>query len=485
MAGLRRPASARDGAGLSSWPRRHHLHLLLHPPSLAAPPPPSIIPTCAPRIPPRIPASSSAPLCTRPVAPAMSRPPAPPRPAGGPPGAGPAAGGGPLAPPPPGGTAAALKPPPAAPRRVPAPPGTTVLPTPGFAGYAVAWSPFFEGRLAAAGAANYGLVGNGRLHIVGVPPAPLAAAPAAAGARVENAFDTQDGLYAVAWSEAHESQVATAAGDGRVHLWDINLREHPVRAWHEHSREVFGLDWNNLNKQLFLTSSWDASVRVWHPERPASVASFTAHGGCVYAAKWSPHTPTLLASACGDGYVRLFDTRTGGAPGAPPARPVAQLHVGGEVLSLDWNKYRPMTIATGATDRMVKTYDLRNSAASSAPTGVLAGHEYAVRTVAWSPHSSDLLVSGGYDMTARVWNAAAAPPPGAPMWRFTPQPASALQAPAGAAATPTPVSSGGNPLLNVYTGHTEFVIGASWALFTPNKVATTAWDSTVQIWNAT
>lgn len=359
------------------------------------------------------------------------------------------------------------------------------MPTPGFAGYAVAWSPFFEGRLAAAGAANYGLVGNGRLHIISSsPPAP--APPMGPAPRVENAFDTQDGLYAVAWSEAHENQVATASGDGRVHLWDVNLREHPVRAWHEHSREVFGLDWNNLNKQLFLTSSWDASVRVWHPEQPASIAAFTAHGGCVYAAKWSPHTPTLFATACGDGFVRLFDTRTGGGLGAPPVRPAAQLHVGGEVLSLDWNKYRPMTLATGGTDRMVKVFDLRNSAASSAPTGVLAGHDYAVRTVAWSPHSADLLLSGGYDMTARIWNAAAAPPPGAPAWKFTPQPASALQARAAPTASATlGAAQGGNPLLKVYSGHTEFVIGASWALFTPGRVATTAWDSTVQLWNAT
>lgn len=42
------------------------------------------------------------------------------------------------------------------------------LPTPGFAGYNLAWSPFYPDRMAVAGSANYGLVGNGRLHLVGV-----------------------------------------------------------------------------------------------------------------------------------------------------------------------------------------------------------------------------------------------------------------------------------------------------------------------------
>lgn len=43
-------------------------------------------------------------------------------------------------------------------------PGAT-LHTPGFAHYALAWSPFHPTRLASAAAANYGLVGNGRLHL--------------------------------------------------------------------------------------------------------------------------------------------------------------------------------------------------------------------------------------------------------------------------------------------------------------------------------
>jgi hypothetical protein len=42
------------------------------------------------------------------------------------------------------------------------------LHTPGFAHYAIAWSPFHPTRLALASAANFGLVGNGRLHLVSV-----------------------------------------------------------------------------------------------------------------------------------------------------------------------------------------------------------------------------------------------------------------------------------------------------------------------------
>jgi peroxin-7 len=38
--------------------------------------------------------------------------------------------------------------------------------TQGYNGYAVKYSPFFDSRIAVATAANFGLVGNGRLYIL-------------------------------------------------------------------------------------------------------------------------------------------------------------------------------------------------------------------------------------------------------------------------------------------------------------------------------
>jgi WD40 repeat protein len=42
-------------------------------------------------------------------------------------------------------------------------------------------------------------------------------------------FETQDGLFDVAWSEIHENQVVTASGDGSIKLWDITLMVSFVR----------------------------------------------------------------------------------------------------------------------------------------------------------------------------------------------------------------------------------------------------------------
>ena len=87
---------------------------------------------------------------------------------------------------------------------------------------------------------------------------------------------------------------------------------------------------------------------------------------------------------------------------------------GTEILSLDWNKYRPFVLASGGVDKTVRVWDCRmvklgpdaaqgqGPAVGGACEAQLAGHEWAVRKVQWSPHRPDLLASASYDMTCRV-----------------------------------------------------------------------------------
>lgn len=205
--------------------------------------------------------------------------------------------------------------------------------------------------------------------------------------------------------------------------------------------------------------------------------AITAHTACVYGCAFSPHNPDLLATASGDGHLRLFDLRQPLGTPSSPAAPVATVPVGGEVLTLDWNKYRPMTLATGSTDRVVKTWDLRQAVGKPAPGSLggvtmttpiaaLLGHEYAVRKVAWSPHAANLLASASYDMTARVWDVDAAVRGVAP------------------AATAGANLGGQNSLRRLHDTHTEFVVGVAWSLFQEGLVASTAWDMETHLWGA-
>ncbi|KAG0025503.1 peroxisomal targeting signal 2 receptor [Podila clonocystis] len=300
--------------------------------------------------------------------------------------------------------------------------------TTGYNGYAVQWSPFFEHKLAVATASNFGLVGNGRLHIlnVGAPGAPIG---------VERVFDTQDGLFDVCWSEVNENQLVTASGDGSIKLWDTTLTDFPIQNWHEHQREVFSVNWNLVRKDSFLSASWDNTIKLWNQNSPSSLQTFKGHSHCVYSAMWSPHSPTLFASCSGDHTVKLWDTNS-------PAPVQTILAHGNEVLSLDWNKYQDHTVVTGSVDHTIKVWDLRRP---DRELNCLRGHEYAVRKVKCSPHSGSLVASTSYDMTMRIWD----------------------------------ITTG--DMIEIHDAHTEFVLGVDFNLYRDREIATCAWDESVHV----
>jgi len=339
----------------------------------------------------------------------------------------------------------------------------SVLHTPGFAHYSLAWSPFHTTHIALASSANYGLVGNGRLHLVSLTPGP-GGLPTLT---IDKQYDTQDGLYDVAWSEIHENQLVTASGDGSIRLWDVMLNDLPIRAWQEHTREVFSVDWSNIQKDTFVSSSWDGTVKVWTPDRPRSVTTLHAHLSCVYQALFSPHQPDLLATCSTDGTLKIFDIRSPAyvpsGPGVnnftgPVSAAVLTIPASGtEILTLDWNKYRPFIIASAGVDKIVKVWDCRmvkmGAEAGVAVGGVcetqLPGHEYAIRKVQWSPHRADVLATASYDMTCRVWSTS---PP-----------------------------AGRTPLLHIHDPHTEFVVGCGWSLYEEGVLASCGWDSRLNV----
>ena len=184
------------------------------------------------------------------------------------------------------------------------------------------------------------------------------------------------------------------------------------------------VDWNNLQKDAFVTASWDQTVKVvsvrgsrgstidrgegpmggeinvvdadtqWALERTTSLNTIPAHSAQIFAAKWCPSIPTLIATTGADGYLNLFDIRS-----PVQSQRVAQTQISpADVLDLDWNKYDTQSIAVAKKDGAVGIWDMRGQR----QVGECRGHRLAVRKVAWSPHHRDVLASTSYDMTCRT-----------------------------------------------------------------------------------
>ncbi|KAG6014843.1 hypothetical protein E4U43_006051 [Claviceps pusilla] len=342
--------------------------------------------------------------------------------------------------------------------------------TQGFNPYAVKYSPYYDSRIAVATSSNFGIVGNGRVFALGLT---------AQGIQVEKTFDTNDALYDLAWSEINENQLVVACGDGSLKLFDLGINDFPVMNFHEHKRETFSVCWSPVTKDSFISSSWDGTVKIWSPTRAYSLKTLPI-GNCTYSASFCPSNPALISAVSSDSHLRLYDLRTPSsakyhlvstiavhAPAQPgPASPPA------EVLTHDWNKYNDTVVATGGVDRIIRTFDIRNPAAG--PLSSMHGHEYAIRRLAWSPHASDVLITGSYDMTVRLWNDGSTLPSG----------------PAPAPAPAPPCLAGAGPAkpghqLGIMNRHTEFVTGVDWCLFGAGGwVASVGWDERVLLWDA-
>eukprot|EP00041_Stephanoeca_diplocostata_P011165 m.181189 g.181189 ORF g.181189 m.181189 type:complete len:321 (+) comp18442_c0_seq1:209-1171(+) len=309
----------------------------------------------------------------------------------------------------------------------------------GIHGQSVVFSPFEPGILALVGSQHFGIAGCGQLSI-------LQQVPGTGNIIERNRLEWPDGLFDAAWSEEHENQIATCSGDGCVQLWDLglpNAARGPISVYRGHEKEVVSVDWcQTRGPPMFLSASWDTTVKLWNPLQPAQpVATFAEHMAMVYQAVWSPRKQGVFASCSGDGTLKIWDART-----PPHAMQTFQAHRY-EVLSCDWNKYDENLIVTGSVDKSIAGFDIRRGPGGP-PLFALEGHTYAVRRVKCSPHHRSLVASCSYDFTTRLWDPA-------------------LPAP--------------QRLVSIFDDHTEFVIGLDFSLHQPNTLADCSWDERVAL----
>ncbi|RHY87798.1 hypothetical protein DYB35_004165 [Aphanomyces astaci] len=253
-----------------------------------------------------------------------------------------------------------------------------------FSGYAVEFSPFHEHWVAVGTAQYFGIIGNGQTVVMELLPDGSLA--------TMRSFDTQDGVYDVAWSETHPNQLVAACANGHLKLFDVTTSDNfPIQSFAEHTNEVSGVNWGLVDRTSFVSASWDHTIKLWHPQHPASMQTLRGHTGPVYNAVWSAVEASHVASCSGDGSVRLWDLKT---PGRPVCDIAAHAH---EVTALDWNKYNPTQVVSGSVDTSLKVW-VRAYVARSLVVNADLG----------------LVASCSWDRSVVMWNYTGGPPPSTP-----------------------------------------------------------------------
>ncbi|XP_022711164.1 peroxisomal targeting signal 2 receptor-like isoform X3 [Varroa jacobsoni] len=279
----------------------------------------------------------------------------------------------------------------------------SALPTPGWHGYSVKWSPFDPDFAICAASQNYGIQGQGALLVLRRPAGgngPLS---------INHVMNYSDALFDLSFSESDPRVVCAAAADGHIVMFNS---EHGavLGSVKGHAKEVYSVEWNpTRTEHLIVSASWDGKVNLTDPQKLAVVRSFQAHRQLVYSAAWAPRSPGMLCSCSADGSVALWDIRN-----PDSQRPALVFRVSTtEVLNADWSKYDCNMLATGSIDSSVSLWDIRQ------PAGCRQKffHKMAVRKetckaliflqVRFSPFFPHVLASVSYDFTTQIYNLAA------------------------------------------------------------------------------
>jgi peroxin-7 len=298
-----------------------------------------------------------------------------------------------------------------------------------FEGYACKFSPFLPNVIACGFSQYYGIIGNGRLSIF--------IQNSQTGVLEETRrFNTNDGIFDIAWSEANENHILTGCGDGSIKLWDTSYNQ-PLVSLKDHMGEVFGVSWNHGSTSLVASCGMDTTVKVTDLVNKKPIGNLIEHKKVVYSVSWHPTMDNILASSSADQTVKIWDIRSGKAIKTLVSQNAEMMH-------MDFNKYEN-TIATAGADGTILIFDLRGT--GDIPLSVLNGHSLTCRKVQFSPFFSGVLASVGYDMNVFIWDIKKSAP------------------------------------LNIFKHHREFVYGLDFSNFDNKKIATTGWDRCLYVFN--
>ncbi|SCU81075.1 LAME_0B05556g1_1 [Lachancea meyersii CBS 8951] len=208
---------------------------------------------------------------------------------------------------------------------------------------------------------------------------------------------------------------------------------------------VSSFHWNSTDPNLIISSSIDTTCTVWDLQSSNYVKTqLIAHDSEVFDVKFLTQSTQLFASCGGDGSVRVFDLRSlahstiiyepasstrshsrehgtgiasengrGSGSGSISGSGSGSAHGSGSagssadpgrnaLLRLEPSPFDPNVVATFAQDSTsVLILDMRYP---GAPVWTLDGHSAAVNQIQWHPSRHNVLISGGDDCQALVWD---------------------------------------------------------------------------------
>jgi WD40 repeat protein len=206
-------------------------------------------------------------------------------------------------------------------------------------------------------------------------------------------FSGHDGKsLSLAWSSDGE-YLASGSADGEIQIRHIDSKK-ILRILHQKDTPVNALAWSPNKNGLLASAGGDGIIRLWNPHTGHQAVSLEGHAKGVYALDWSP-SGELLVSGGEDRAVRIWNTASG------KLQKTLGTH-GRRIYCIAWSGDGQSLASTSHEELWLWKMGDGNVQSPSGPRK-LSGHVNWVRDVAWSPDGSRL-ASTGRDRTLRFWD---------------------------------------------------------------------------------
>ncbi|KAG7195070.1 uncharacterized protein KQ657_004184 [Scheffersomyces spartinae] len=165
------------------------------------------------------------------------------------------------------------------------------------------------------------------------------------------------------------------------------------------------INWLSLEEQewrYLLSANADSSIDLWDTNsgeginegekitRLIHVPRKSAHTYGVLCIQWYPRDTGMFVTSSFDHTVKVWDTNE--------FSPVHEFNVDQRVYSID--VLESATVAVGLDQLFIRLLDLRSAASAH----TLSGHKGKTLSVKWHPLHTNVLASGGYDGEVRIWD---------------------------------------------------------------------------------
>jgi WD40 repeat protein len=213
-------------------------------------------------------------------------------------------------------------------------------------------------------------------------------------------------VYSLKWSPNDKELLLSGDSKGFIRIWNISTKKLVVsyKLSNSPDAQTIGIDWNKQDNIICTCGDLINLLTYDKFSFKLNISKSFKVNTSVFQIKFDPFLATRYAVACMDGKIRIFNTNE-------YAKDIKNL-IGhkGKVFGIAFHPNVKNLLASTSDDCSIGIWNLpqietdSKNQNSNYKSFFLHGHEKNTRHIIWLKDRSNILISGSWDGTIKIWN---------------------------------------------------------------------------------